>query len=730
MANAAAVKMTTYGYELRLVKEQLPGSLRSILSPRAVPRPIAPFLRPKFNEFSIRPDRALTVWQIQHPVEGGGASLAQLSALEQQMDVQREAARRDGRTFEEIREEDNLFAEQAEALSTLQWENPHAFFDKIDVDRSGALSVQELRDALLARGLSEKMAEPILRDFDGDGDDEISRDEWTVGFYKSRLCTVPQPALEDFADLHATGAGCKIPQTELRGINLRQLNAVYKHLNRRCVPERWRNFFKQELEPKIVTLYDLTRYVIRPATFQRQCAYVELVATRAQRPRWFVSHWWGEHIFDFIACLTAHARDRMPNEIYDSPYWVCAYANNQWELEDAISDDPGKTSFHRALRLSMGTVAVLDRAGVIFSRIWCCYEAHVSLVNTRQNYMFDVYTSLGSSGRGVGLTDGMAVGDVLNVVAGSTKKTREDKFPLDLAYRSIKTTLEVAQASVESDRVHILNKMANQPNLNAPPPKACIQYELLNGTLRARFAAAALVRAFASGTDPDAVAMQQEMIRVLGTGSLKHLDLNFDSCPNFTEEIARQIASSLPAGLGQMTLRLNGHGDAFMHALCTHWKYNGGLEKLASLDFEGNALGARGILEMSNLIKRKFLMNLGSLKLDKNNLDDVDIISLCRGLHQGGLPNLSYLSLESNRIGDKGMQAWLKVLKDKDVVPQLDRLILRGNPAAKFHIENVGRALKQRGRGLKQSKAVEEAQSGEKADQRKAARVWEPQGAD
>ena len=69
----------------------------------------------------------------------------------------------------------------------------------------------------------------------------------------------------------------------------------------------------------------------------------------------------------------------------------------------------------------------------------------------------------------------------------------------------------------------------------------------------------------------------------------------------------------------------------------------------------------------------------------------------------------------------------MRVLKEKDILPQLDRLSLRGNPAAKYRVEEVFRALKQRGRGLKQSKAVSEAGSREKADQRRSARVWEPQ---
>ena len=81
-------------------------------------------------------------------------------------------------------------------------------------------------------------------------------------------------------------------------------------------------------------------------------------------------------------CLlhTPPTQTRSPDRI---PLRAPRQANNQWELDDAISDDPGKTSFHRALKLSQGTLAVLDKAGTIFTRIWCCYEAHVSLVTSK-----------------------------------------------------------------------------------------------------------------------------------------------------------------------------------------------------------------------------------------------------------------------------------------------------------------------------------------------------------
>ena len=63
------------------------------------------------------------------------------------------------------------------------------------------------------------------------------------------------------------------------------------------------------------------RCASQPATQAKKISYVELVAFAAQRPKWFVSHWWGEPAFDFVACLDQHSAD---HKYEDCAYWVCA----------------------------------------------------------------------------------------------------------------------------------------------------------------------------------------------------------------------------------------------------------------------------------------------------------------------------------------------------------------------------------------------------------------------
>ena len=66
------------------------------------------------------------------------------------------------------------------------------------------------------------------------------------------------------------------------------------HIERRCQAERWENDYNKgvALTPEKVALYDADKYVIRPFTVARKCAFVEMVAVGPQPPLWFVSHWW------------------------------------------------------------------------------------------------------------------------------------------------------------------------------------------------------------------------------------------------------------------------------------------------------------------------------------------------------------------------------------------------------------------------------------------------------
>ncbi|CAE8722020.1 unnamed protein product, partial [Polarella glacialis] len=99
----------------------------------------------------------------------------------------------------------------------------------------------------------------------------------------------------------------------------------------------------QTLAMEFLNLYHLNAWLILPASKDANCAMVELMAAKKQTPAWFITHWWGEPIGDFVACVAKHVCIRCLSR--DSPYWVCAYANRQHSLDDELSADPTETSF-------------------------------------------------------------------------------------------------------------------------------------------------------------------------------------------------------------------------------------------------------------------------------------------------------------------------------------------------------------------------------------------------
>jgi len=116
--------------------------------------------------------------------------------------------------------------------------------------------------------------------------------------------------------------GHMIPEVEHRGISLRQLESLYEEVVLRCVKEAWTNYKGESLTPEKVNLYDIKEQIIKKRTATQQSSYVELIATKAQIPKWFVSHWWGEPIIAMIMCLRQHVKDRglSPEDTF---YWIC-----------------------------------------------------------------------------------------------------------------------------------------------------------------------------------------------------------------------------------------------------------------------------------------------------------------------------------------------------------------------------------------------------------------------
>lgn len=309
------------------------------------------------------------------------------------------------------------------------------------------ISCETIKEYVMARDtwLRQEDVAQLLTALDA-SDGRISCDALRAGLEKDNLqkplllwlmALNPPPAgVGVFNDLiRQTGSPVDIPDPAHRAMTLRQLKAVMEHAQERCLNEAWlgKRFVDgvlrfERLQPRDCNLYDVATHVILPATHGHrlpdgatQPSFVELVADAEQKPDYFASHFWGEPIVDFIACVAQHTRDRAYGDASfatltqgkktkgadgdSARVWVCvssapqprpalhsssapwlmqtgpwqAYANRQWSLAADVTDDPSQTSFFRAMRLSRGTLAIVDARGQYFSRTWCCYEITVSL---------------------------------------------------------------------------------------------------------------------------------------------------------------------------------------------------------------------------------------------------------------------------------------------------------------------------------------------------------------
>jgi len=164
---------------------------------------------------------------------------------------------------------------------------------------------------------------------------------------------------------------------------------------------------------------------------------VELIVTKAQIPKWFVSNWWGEPIIEMIMYLRQHVKDRglSPEDTF---YWICAYANSQHRIDEEMKTNP----FLKAMEIVEGTVSILDSYCVVYSRIWCVYELYKSLMGQNENYKYDIYTDF-SLNSALGIAHGI--------------KGMEDRFPIDRILKVIDIDVIKAEATVPDDAKFIKN---------------------------------------------------------------------------------------------------------------------------------------------------------------------------------------------------------------------------------------------------------------------------------
>ena len=366
---------------------------------------------------------------------------------------------------------------------------------------------------------------------------------------------------------------------ELRGITLQQLRRVCREIDTRCAKEKWvriHNNKETNLQPDKVSFYDLQNNFLSTKTADSKCSYVEFIASRPQPPDWFVSHWWGQPVFEFLACIEQHAYDRNLND--DTTYWVYAFAQNcHEECDDLVNCDFKDCFLYRTLKVTKGLILIADRSATVFSRLWCTFEIFLALhcvlnednetpsdtskaiVGSNKDgnhFLYDIYTH-SASGLVVGLTDGVVAVDKyprrsdgsLNIeskaYAGNYDRMqtiRQTLFPNKLCEKGLSICVETAETSLESDKRQILNFLTEKENLDGDPPKSHESYEYANALLKSKFAIEAYPRCLEEGRNVTLIRNS------LADAPIDKLRLSFHGTRQFKKEAGR-FTMALPTSL-------------------------------------------------------------------------------------------------------------------------------------------------------------------------------------
>lgn len=439
---------------------------------------------------------------------------------------------------------------------------------------------------------------------------------------------------------------------EYRGITLRQLRAVHALVLRLCKEKKMMSSIPGEApwpitDPNKVTLYDINANIIIPYTKPFQTSFVEALPSTAgtQNPRWFMSHFWGEPFLHTMACIETLYQDFSDNfqpdsfargggMTLDSPIWICAFANNQHDLSD-ITENPEESGFAKALEVAnYRTVSIVDEKGIVFTRVWCVEELYLTHLYSqeqktelstdddedkpRKGQIWAIYTAYehenddGETKNAIGLVAG---GTTVDGGDGSYIAAREAEFPMKRILQSRNINIQTAQASVESDRRHILNSICKRKDLNADPFEAHENYDMLNNAVKGAFACSlpALRGSLKEGEEE-----WKEMIQVMSTSITRDpMRFNFEDGYGWDDleiDSAIQLIDHLPHNIEGLELLYAPFGASFYNAVANFienratnlksleiWHSTCGSGKDAVLEASANL--ARGIGKCDTIVK-------------------------------------------------------------------------------------------------------------------------------
>ncbi|CAE8706501.1 unnamed protein product, partial [Polarella glacialis] len=201
-------------------------------------------------------------------------------------------------------------------------------FAKLDANGDGVLSLQEMT-VLLKKGnpeLSDKDIETLFRRLDKDGSGLLAYSEFVDFIFSRSLAEAPWssevPVPQAYRNRTVT-----LDKAELCGIRVQQVWELAELVQQVVQKGLILDQKNRPLTENSVNMHDVVLHFVKPLTMRFLCAFVEVLATGAQTPKWFASHWWGTPFRQTARLLQFHAAQRqVPDGAY---YWIDAFANRQ-----------------------------------------------------------------------------------------------------------------------------------------------------------------------------------------------------------------------------------------------------------------------------------------------------------------------------------------------------------------------------------------------------------------
>ena len=102
-----------------------------------------------------------------------------------------------------------------------------------------------------------------------------------------------------------------------RAVSMRQVSDLF-------------TFFQSFIRDR--SMYYISSNLVQPLTKRSQSSYAELAGP--SRGSWFISHYWGTPFRQTVDAICHHAKQQGAVDWQSTTYWICTFANNQWQAQN------------------------------------------------------------------------------------------------------------------------------------------------------------------------------------------------------------------------------------------------------------------------------------------------------------------------------------------------------------------------------------------------------------